>query len=120
MEFCFSEIPPRQLSAWGLLWWPRLGSSFLSPQALLVSEPLMLPRCSEHAGLTEGVSLGRGGCVCMTPGSLWPEVLFWSVQDVFPSLCVLGSDIRTGGGPSLVGRAAEGGEDGPQPGIRLL
>lgn len=36
--------------------------------------------------------------MCTTFGSVWPEVLFWSVQYVLPSLYVLGSDIRTGGG----------------------
>lgn len=55
----------------------------------------------------------------MTPGSLWPEVLFWSVQDVFPLLCVLGSDIRTGGG-HVTGGEGRGGrwKMGLSPGIQ--
>lgn len=77
----------------------QVWTSFLSPQTLLASELLMLHDALRARWTDWRCEFWEGWrCVCTTSGSVWPEVLFWSVQYVLPSLYVPGSDTRTGGG----------------------
>ena len=77
----------------------QVWTSFFSPQTLLVSEPLMLHDALRARWAGWRCMFWEGWrCVCTTSSSVWPKVLFWSVQYFLPSPYVSGSDTRTGGG----------------------